>query len=386
MFAYVGMVEAEGPDAQRWVDLMHSLWLDRSPALAFMAEYAGQERDWEHLARQALPGLPADVFEARFGLAIETIIVGLRTPSPRPARSGEAPWHAARPGRDCSSTSSPPHWKGNADVTGAHRGARAGDPPRHHEPPRAAQRPEPGVDRRAARRRSSASTPTATVRAVILTGAGRGFCSGDDLKGVEGEHGAPGTEGMGQIPLILLTQEHLASLHERIHRLRQPVIAAVNGAAVGGGFAMALSCDVRFAAESARFGSVFVTLGVSSCDMGTSYLLPRLVGACRVLPSSCSLAASSTRTRHGRWTSCSTSSPTAPSSTARWTTARQIVANAPLAVWMTKETMWQTIDAPSFRHALDMENRTQVMCTQTGELSAAAEAFREGRAPEWRPL
>ena len=119
------------------------------------------------------------------------------------------------------------------------------------------------------------------VRAVILTGAGRGFCAGDDLKGVEGEHGAPGTEGMNTIPLIYLTQEHLASLHERIHRLRQPVIAAVNGAAVGGGFAMALSCDIRFASESARFGSVFITLGVSSCDMGTSYLLPRLVGASR---------------------------------------------------------------------------------------------------------
>src|SRR5262249_13957685 len=89
------------------------------------------------------------------------------------------------------------------------------------------------------------------VRVVILTGAGRGFCSGDDLKGVEGEHGAPGTEGMNPIPLIYLTQEHLASLHERIHRLRQPVIAAVNGAAVGGGFAMALAGDIRFAAESA---------------------------------------------------------------------------------------------------------------------------------------
>ena len=59
------------------------------------------------------------------------------------------------------------------------------------------------------------------------------------------------------------------------------MIAAVNGAAVGGGFAMALSCDIRFASESARFGSVFITLGVSSCDMGTSYLLPRLVGASR---------------------------------------------------------------------------------------------------------
>ena len=140
------------------------------------------------------------------------------------------------------------------------------------------------------------------VRAVVLTGAGRGFCAGDDLKGVEGEHGAPGTEGMNPIPLIYLTQEHLASLHERIHRLRQPVIAAVNGAAVGGGFAMALSCDIRFASESARFGSVFITLGVSSCDMGTSYLLPRLVGASRaskMRPVSMSSAARDAPTRRG---------------------------------------------------------------------------------------
>ncbi len=82
--AYVGMVEAEGPDAQRWVDLMHALWLDRSPALAFMSEHADDERDWSHLARAALPHLPDDVFAARFELAIETIIVGLRTPTCAP--------------------------------------------------------------------------------------------------------------------------------------------------------------------------------------------------------------------------------------------------------------------------------------------------------------
>jgi AcrR family transcriptional regulator len=84
VFAYVGLVETEGPDAQRWIDLMHALWLDRSPALAFMAEYAGEEHDWELLARRALTAVPADVFDARFTLAIETIIVGLRTPSPAP--------------------------------------------------------------------------------------------------------------------------------------------------------------------------------------------------------------------------------------------------------------------------------------------------------------
>ena len=82
--AYVGLVQAEGPDAQRWIDLMHALWLDRSPALAFMAEQADEERDWKRLARAAVPHLSDDEFDARFELAIETIIVGLRTPTCAP--------------------------------------------------------------------------------------------------------------------------------------------------------------------------------------------------------------------------------------------------------------------------------------------------------------
>ncbi len=76
-------------------------------------------------------------------------------------------------------------------------------------------------------------------------------------------------------------QDHLATLHERIHRSRKPWIAAVNGACVGGGFALALACDIRTASPAATFGAVFLKIGVSNCDMGTSYFLPRLVGASR---------------------------------------------------------------------------------------------------------
>jgi AcrR family transcriptional regulator len=82
--AYVGLVEADGADAQRWVDLMHTLWLERSSALAFMGEHADDERDWANLARLALPHLSDDEFAARFELAIETIIVGLRSPTQAP--------------------------------------------------------------------------------------------------------------------------------------------------------------------------------------------------------------------------------------------------------------------------------------------------------------
>jgi AcrR family transcriptional regulator len=82
--AYVGLVETEGPDAQRWIDLMHALWLERSPALAFMAEQADEERDWKLLARAAVAHVRDDEFDARFELAIETVIVGLRTPTRAP--------------------------------------------------------------------------------------------------------------------------------------------------------------------------------------------------------------------------------------------------------------------------------------------------------------
>ena len=222
-----------------------------------------------------------------------------------------------------------------------------------------------------------------SVRAIILTGAGRGFCAGLDLKAAG--HGAPGTEGMGPIPRTFATQEHIASLNERVHRLRKPVIAAVNGPAVGGGFALALACDIRFAAPEATFGAVFITLGVSACDMGTSYFLPRLVGASRsaeLLLTGRVFAADEAQTM-----GLTLEVVDAESLLERaLVTARQIVAHSPLAVWMTKETMWQTIDAPSLRHAMDMENRTQVLCTATGDMVEATTAFREGRPARWSDL
>jgi enoyl-CoA hydratase len=231
------------------------------------------------------------------------------------------------------------------------------------------------------------------VRVVIVTGAGDSFCSGADMKGGDGEltdlAGPPVAQLLGRVhgetARTLMAQELMASLFEKIHRLRQPVIAAVNGAAVGGGFALALACDIRFSTPSARFGAVFISRGVSACDMGTSYFLPRLVGASRaaeLMLTGRVFDAAEAREMH-------LVLDVVPDGTVvdrAHATARQIAANGPLAVWMTKQTMWQTIDAPSLRHALDMENRTQVMCTATGELSEAFAAFREGRTPLWKPL
>lgn len=222
-----------------------------------------------------------------------------------------------------------------------------------------------------------------TLRAVVLTGAGRGFCSGLDMLAT-GDL-APGAEGTNRVVSGLLWQDHLATLHERIHRSRKPWIAAVNGVAVGGGFAMALACDIRIAAASARFGAVFVKIGVSNCDMGTSYFLPRLVGASRSaeLLLTARIFDAEEADRIGLVADLVDDGAVVDRALEA---AALIAQNPPFGTWMTKETMWQTVDSPSLRQALDIENRTQIMCSATGETLEARRAFAEKRPPQWGGL
>ncbi|MBX6389955.1 MAG: enoyl-CoA hydratase/isomerase family protein [Frankia sp.] len=231
------------------------------------------------------------------------------------------------------------------------------------------------------------------VRVLVITGEGAAFCAGADIKSGPADSddldGVPQGELLSRVTnrtvVTFAAQELMAGLFEKIHRLRVPVIAAVNGAAHGGGFALALACDIRIAADTATFGAVFIKRGVSACDMGTSYHLPRLVGASRsaeLLLTGRVFDAAEAR-EMGLVIDVVPVSEVVDRAVAK---AREIAANPPLAVWMTKETMWQTIDAPSLRHALDIENRTQVMCTATGELAEAFQAFRERRTPTWQPL
>jgi enoyl-CoA hydratase len=222
-----------------------------------------------------------------------------------------------------------------------------------------------------------------SVRAVVLTGAGRGFCAGLDLLGTDTK--PPGAETTGKVPSQFIGQDQIATLNENIHRSRKPWIAAVNGPCVGGGFAMALACDIRFAARSATFGAVFLKVGVSNCDMGTSYFLPRLVGASRSaeLMLTARVFDADEALAIGLIIDLVDDGAVVDRALE---TARLIRANAPFGTWMTKETMWQTIDSPSLRQALDIENRTQIMCSGTGELGEAMRAFREKRPPQWKGL
>src|SRR5438034_6628741 len=115
----------------------------------------------------------------------------------------------------------------------------------------------------------------AETRVVVMRGAGRAFCAGLDLKAHAAEQGG----GRASVPDGLRAQRTISEIVMLMRRAPQPSIAAVHGAACGGGFALALAADVRIAGESARMNAAFIRLGLSACDVGVSYFLPRLVGA-----------------------------------------------------------------------------------------------------------
>ncbi len=219
-----------------------------------------------------------------------------------------------------------------------------------------------------------------SCRVVILTGAGRGFCAGLDLKGA----GAPpGAEGQGPAAARLTAQQHIASLVPRIRSLRQPVVAAVNGPAAGGGLALALAADVRIAARSARFNVAFVRIGLSGCDIGVSWLLPRLVGASRAfeLLLTGRVIDAEEADRIGLVVRVVDDDDL---EAAALDTAGQIAANSPIGVWMTKEVMWSNLEVGSLQAGIDLENRTQILTTFTDDQAEAVRAWLEKRSPEFR--
>ncbi len=215
-----------------------------------------------------------------------------------------------------------------------------------------------------------------SCRAIVLTGAGRGFCAGLDLQGY-GE--SPGADGSDASRDRFANQMHMSRLILRLRSTPQPVIAAVNGPAAGFGLALTLGSDIRYAAESAVFRVIFVNIGVSNCDMGVSWLLPRLIGASR----SHELMLTGRRVRAEEAERIGLVAGVVEDGKVVERAiegAEEIAAWSPWGTRLTKQGMWAALEIPSEQAAIEYEDRQQIMATTGIAPAEAVQAFLEKRA------
>jgi len=211
-----------------------------------------------------------------------------------------------------------------------------------------------------------------TVRVLVLTGAGRAFCAGLDL-------GDAATLPEMSTLEFLAGQEIWSRAITAFQRVPKPVIAAVNGAAAGAGFSLALTADIRIAAPTARFNAAFIKIGLTGGDCGSTWTLPRIVGLGRAYEILLT----------GRFVDADEAAqmglvnrvvPADDLMAAALETAAIIAANSPLGVRLTKQALHQNVDAPSLAAAVEVENRIQTMTAGTSDMREAFQAFAEKRA------
>ncbi|MEH2476541.1 enoyl-CoA hydratase/carnithine racemase [Nitrobacteraceae bacterium AZCC 2299] len=217
-----------------------------------------------------------------------------------------------------------------------------------------------------------------TTRVVVLRGNGRAFCAGAELG--SDAFSAPG-DGRPQ------RQLHMQQRYSRVIRLMrscpQPIIALVHGTACGAGFSLLLASDVRFATPEARMNAAYIRVGVGGCDMGSGYLLPRLIG----------LSVASELLLTGRFLDAERAkavglvSDVVPAERLLETGlafAAEMTRASPMGLRLTKQALNALIDAPSLDTALMMEDRQQVILLETSDHREAVSAFREKRHPSYQ--
>jgi enoyl-CoA hydratase len=218
-----------------------------------------------------------------------------------------------------------------------------------------------------------------STRVVVLTGAGRAFCAGLDLHGYGA---APASDGSDEARDRLANQQHMSSLILELRALPQPVIAAVNGPAAGLGLALCLASDIRYASPEAVFRVAFINVGVSNCDMGTSWLLPRLIGASRAheLMLTGRRLGAEEALRIGLVAELTEGELLLQRALEG---ARQIASLSPWGVRLTKQGMWAALELSSEQSAVEYEDRQQIMGTFGRAPAEAVDAFLHKRDAEF---
>lgn len=212
-----------------------------------------------------------------------------------------------------------------------------------------------------------------SARVLILTGEGRGFCAGYDLEDAE--------KLSSLTPMGMLSQQELAARGlSAIRAIRIPVIAAVNGAAAGGGLSLALAADIRLASPEAKFNAAFVRIGLSAGDLGASWLLPRIIGpavAAEFAYTGRFIYAEEAE-RLGLVNKISAEGEVLNDAIAM---AKLICANSPGGVQLSKRALQANMEISSYAAALELENRGQALLTRGADMPEALEAFKQKRAP-----
>ncbi|HEX5268705.1 MAG TPA: enoyl-CoA hydratase [Acidimicrobiales bacterium] len=219
------------------------------------------------------------------------------------------------------------------------------------------------------------------VRVAVVTGAGHGFCSGADL---EDSGTVPRISGLTQSSIARRALELLDDAILTMRRMHQPVIAAVNGAAIGGGFCLSLAADIRMAGPGAYFRAAGINNGLTACELGLSYLLPRAIGSSRaseiMLTGRDVDAAEAERIglvsrvvdQEGLLDAC-------------YEMAERIIGWSRPGIEVTKRLLWSSLDASSLHAHMDHEGHAQLYVRlTTRNFEEAIQARREKRKPVFR--
>lgn len=209
-------------------------------------------------------------------------------------------------------------------------------------------------------------------KVAILTGAGRGFCAGLDLK----DWGAPPAPGEHpHYPAGRTGQAFMSNLTQHIRATPQIVIGAVNGAAYGGGFSLALACDLRIASTSATFCSAFIRTGLTGTDIGVTYLLPRLIGAARAFDMIVT-GRTVDATEAERMGIVSRVVPDDALTGEMLDLAGAIAGYTSYGLRNTKEVMWHNLDTPNMAACIALENRNQELGGHAPEVQEFMGSYR----------
>jgi len=219
------------------------------------------------------------------------------------------------------------------------------------------------------------------TRVVVVTGAGHGFCSGADL---EDSGHVPHIDGLTRTTIGRRAMGLLDDVILQMRRMHQPVIGAINGAAIGGGFCLAIATDIRVASDRAYFRAAGINNGLTSTELGISYLLPRAIGSSRAFEIMLS-GRDVDATEAERIGLVSRTMPHDKLLDTCYELADRIIGFSRVGVEATKGLLWSGLDAGSLMSHMDHEGHAQLYVRMTtGNFEEAILARREGRTPNFR--